>query len=99
VAPRLEQKRVQPVALRPAKLARRRFSPGILPGGVRTFLSELLNGRGVTRALGSKNSERQSGSETKRDTVGECRVGCKLGVLVADGNDEGRAAGAAGAAE
>ena len=39
--PRLEQKRVCAVVLRPADTARQRFLPGILPGGVRTFLSKL----------------------------------------------------------
>lgn len=42
--PRLEQKRVCAVTLRPANTARQRFLPGILPGGVRTFLSKLLTG-------------------------------------------------------
>jgi len=42
--PRLEQKRACAVVLRPADTARQRFLPGILPGGVRTFLSKLLTG-------------------------------------------------------
>ena len=41
VVPRLEQKRAYAMVLRPADTARQRFSPGILPGGVRTFLSEV----------------------------------------------------------
>ena len=64
VVPRLGRKRERPVTFRPAKPTRRRSSTGILPCGVRTFLSE-FDRRGITRALGSKNSERRLGSETK----------------------------------
>lgn len=39
-APRLEQKRIRPASLRTTEPARQRFSTGILPGGVRTFLSK-----------------------------------------------------------
>jgi hypothetical protein len=52
--------------LRPVAAARRRFSTGILPDGVRTFLSKFqIRARRLGRALGSKNSERRSGPEAE----------------------------------
>src|SRR5690349_5337537 len=54
------------MALRPVAAARRRFSTGILPDGVRTFLSKFqIRARRLRRALGSKNSERRSGPEAE----------------------------------
>src|SRR6185436_19940770 len=51
----------------------------VLPCGVRTFLSECFNfnGRGITRALGSKNSERRPGPETKAAKMRAGAGGCK----------------------
>jgi hypothetical protein len=54
------------MALRPVAAARRRFSTGILPDGVRTFLSKFqIRARRLGRTLGSKNSERRSGPEAE----------------------------------
>ena len=75
--PRLEQKRFRPAALRPTGPARQRFLPGILPKGVRTFLSEPPARPGLPRnagALGAalpapsgcfQRTERRSGPKTK----------------------------------
>jgi hypothetical protein len=80
-APRLE--RSIRVAIKDCSANPSRLSTGILPDGVRTFLSK-FNRHGVTRTLGSKNSERRSDSETKAGRFSALARGSKAALWPRD---------------